>query len=51
MLFRSLEFQWEFSSEICNSLFQNSIQSVIIEGRQNFADFIDTNLWDEAKEF
>jgi diaminohydroxyphosphoribosylaminopyrimidine deaminase/5-amino-6-(5-phosphoribosylamino)uracil reductase len=43
----------EFSSEICNSLFKNSIQSVVLlkGGARTLRTFIDANLWDEAKDF
>ena len=38
--------------QIANILFQNQIQSVIIEGgRQTMQTFIDENLWDEARVF
>ncbi|MBJ7881707.1 bifunctional diaminohydroxyphosphoribosylaminopyrimidine deaminase/5-amino-6-(5-phosphoribosylamino)uracil reductase RibD [Gelidibacter salicanalis] len=40
------------AQQICNILFQNNINSVIIEGgRQTLQTFIDENLWDEARIF
>ena len=37
---------------IADFLFENEIQSVIIEGgRQTLQTFIDENLWDEARVF
>ena len=47
---------WNLSSEIakqiCNVLFENDINSVIVEGgRQTLQTFIDENLWDEARVF
>lgn len=40
------------SKEICQILYQQEIQSVIIEGgRHTIQSFIDTNLWDEARVF
>lgn len=39
-------------SSICNVLFNNNIQSVIIEGgRTTIQSFIDSNFWDEARVF
>lgn len=47
-----LNFNENLAPEICNSLFQNSIQSVIIEGgARTLQTFIDGNLWDEARIF
>ena len=47
-----LNFNENLAPEICNSLFQNSIQSVIIEGgARTLQTFIDANLWDEARIF
>lgn len=39
-------------TEICNELYQNHINSVIIEGgTKTLQQFIDANLWDEARIF
>ena len=47
-----LNFNENLAQEICISLFQNSIQSVIIEGgARTLQTFIDANLWDEARIF
>ena len=47
-----LNFKENLAPEICNSLFQNSIQSVIIEGgARTLQTFINANLWDEAMIF
>jgi diaminohydroxyphosphoribosylaminopyrimidine deaminase/5-amino-6-(5-phosphoribosylamino)uracil reductase len=40
----------DFLSEVMNSLFENNIQSVIIEGgTKTLQSFIDKDLWDEAR--
>lgn len=42
----------DLAMEICRTLYQNSIQSVIIEGgSQTLQTFIDADLWDEAHIF
>ena len=47
-----INFNGNLAQEICNSLFQNNIQSVIIEGgARTLQTFIDANLWDEARVF
>ena len=47
-----LNFNENLAQEICISLFQNSIQSVLIEGgARTLQTFIDANLWDEARIF
>lgn len=47
-----LNFNENLAQEICNSLFQHNIQSVIIEGgAKAIQTFIDANLWDEARVF
>jgi diaminohydroxyphosphoribosylaminopyrimidine deaminase/5-amino-6-(5-phosphoribosylamino)uracil reductase len=44
-----LDFSRNVPKEICNYLFQHSIQSIIIEGgAKTVQQFIDSNLWDEA---
>ncbi|WP_432671642.1 bifunctional diaminohydroxyphosphoribosylaminopyrimidine deaminase/5-amino-6-(5-phosphoribosylamino)uracil reductase RibD [Flavobacterium sp. SM2513] len=47
-----LNFDGNLAQEICNILFQNNIQSIIIEGgARTLQTFIDSNLWDEARIF
>ena len=47
-----IDFSKNIAIQIANILFQNQIQSVIIEGgRQTMQTFIDENLWDEARVF
>jgi diaminohydroxyphosphoribosylaminopyrimidine deaminase/5-amino-6-(5-phosphoribosylamino)uracil reductase len=47
-----LNFSGNLAQEICNSLFQHNIQSLIIEGgARTLQTFIDANLWDEAHVF
>lgn len=50
--FEAIDFSKNIISQILNVLYQNQIQSVIIEGgRQTLQSFIDENLWDEARIF
>ena len=47
-----INFKENFVQEICTSLFNHNIQSVIIEGgAKTLQTFIDANLWDEARIF
>ena len=47
-----INFSGDLAQEICDSLFENNIQSVIIEGgARTLQTFIDSNLWDEARIF
>lgn len=47
-----LNFSKEVTSQICNILFQEGIQSLIVEGGAMWLDmFIKNNLWDEARVF
>ena len=47
-----IDFQQNIAQQIVNKLFQNQIQSIIIEGgAQTLQTFIDANLWDEARVF
>ena len=49
---KTLTLQTTDPVEICAALYENDIQSVIIEGgRQTLQSFIDSNLWDEARVF
>ena len=47
-----INFNENVAQEICDVLFENNIQSVIIEGgARTLQTFIDSNLWDEARIF
>ena len=47
-----INFNRDLAQEICDSLFENNIQSVIIEGgARTLQTFIESNLWDEARVF
>lgn len=47
-----IDFSRNIGVQIANFLFENTIQSVIIEGgRQTLQTFIDENIWDEARIF
>jgi len=49
---REIDYSKNIAIQIANSLFDNNLQSVIIEGgRQTLQTFIDENLWDEARVF
>ena len=44
-----VDFERDLAPQICNSLFERGIQSVIVEGgAQTIQSFIDLDLWDEA---
>ncbi len=50
--YENVIFDNSLPSSICNVLFNNNIQSVIIEGgRTTIQSFIDSNFWDEARVF
>jgi len=50
--FEELDFDKSIIPQILDVLYQNQIQSIIIEGgRQTLQSFIDENLWDEARIF
>ncbi|MFD1602799.1 bifunctional diaminohydroxyphosphoribosylaminopyrimidine deaminase/5-amino-6-(5-phosphoribosylamino)uracil reductase RibD [Flavobacterium artemisiae] len=50
--FEAIDFSQNIVPQILEILYQNQIQSVIIEGgRQTLQSFIDENLWDEARIF
>ena len=52
LVFEQVDFSKSLGQQICNVLYQHSIQSVIIEGgSQTLQTFIDENLWDEARVF
>src|SRR5690606_19872131 len=49
---RTINFSENVASQIMQFLFENNLQSVIIEGgRQTLQTFIDAKLWDEARIF
>jgi len=49
---RTIDFSKHVAQQICDFLFQNNINSVIIEGgSKTLQTFIDENLWDEARVF
>ena len=48
----NIDFNKPIAQQICNVLFQNNINSVIIEGgAKTLQTFIDENIWDEARVF
>jgi diaminohydroxyphosphoribosylaminopyrimidine deaminase/5-amino-6-(5-phosphoribosylamino)uracil reductase len=50
--FEVIDFKQNITEQITDSLYNNNIQSVIIEGGlQTLQTFIDANLWDEARIF
>jgi diaminohydroxyphosphoribosylaminopyrimidine deaminase/5-amino-6-(5-phosphoribosylamino)uracil reductase len=52
LTFISIDFKENISQQICDQLYQQELQSVIIEGgQQTLQSFIDKNLWDEARVF
>ena len=52
LVFEHIDFSTNLAEQICNVLFKQQIQSVIIEGgAQTLQTFIDANLWDEARVF
>ena len=51
-IFETIDFEQNTIQKILNVLYQNQIQSIIIEGgRQTLQSFIDESLWDEARIF
>lgn len=50
--YQQIDFNENLAEQICEVLFRNNINSVLIEGgAQTLKCFIDTNLWDEARIF
>lgn len=50
--FEKIDFSKKLSKQICDALYKNEIQSLIIEGGTKILQtFIDENLWDEANVF
>ena len=48
----NINFEQPLAKQVCDALFENDINSVIVEGgRQTLQTFIDENLWDEARVF
>ena len=49
---RGIDFEMSLPQQICDLLYQQGLQSVIIEGgRQTLQSFIDEGIWDEARVF
>ncbi|WP_121665825.1 bifunctional diaminohydroxyphosphoribosylaminopyrimidine deaminase/5-amino-6-(5-phosphoribosylamino)uracil reductase RibD [Mesonia aquimarina] len=52
LTFISIDFKENIPQQICDHLYQQELQSLIIEGgQQTLQSFIDKNLWDEARVF
>lgn len=52
VIFEEISFSENIAKEICNVLYENDIQSVIIEGgTYTLQQFLDSGLWDEARVF
>jgi diaminohydroxyphosphoribosylaminopyrimidine deaminase/5-amino-6-(5-phosphoribosylamino)uracil reductase len=52
VIFETIDFNENVAMEICDVLYKNEIQSVIVEGgAMTFQTFIDAGLWDEARVF
>lgn len=52
IIFREIDFSKEIGNQVCKVLYNEDIQSVIIEGgSRTLQTFIDENLWDEARIF
>ncbi|WP_245693392.1 bifunctional diaminohydroxyphosphoribosylaminopyrimidine deaminase/5-amino-6-(5-phosphoribosylamino)uracil reductase RibD [Salinimicrobium catena] len=52
VIFEPVDFEKDLTTQICEILWRNKIQSVIIEGgRQTLQTFIDAEKWDEARVF
>ena len=52
LIFEEIEFSDNISNEICSVLYKYKLQSVIIEGgSKTLQQFIDAELWDEARIF
>lgn len=52
LTYAEVDFKKELAAQICEVLYQNEIQSVIVEGgTKTLQTFIDAYLWDEARVF
>lgn len=52
VIYKVLDFKHELPKQLCKVMYEEQIQSVIIEGgSQTLQSFITTNLWDEARIF
>jgi diaminohydroxyphosphoribosylaminopyrimidine deaminase / 5-amino-6-(5-phosphoribosylamino)uracil reductase len=52
LIFQQIEFSENISGEICELLYQEELQSVIVEGGTHMLQqFIDAGFWDEARVF
>ncbi len=52
LIFETMDFNLEITSQICQIMYKHEIQSIIIEGgAKTLQSFIDSGLWDEARVF
>lgn len=52
VIYKALDFKHELPKQLCKMMYEEKIQSVIIEGgSQTLQSFITANLWDEARIF
>lgn len=52
IIYEEIDFSANISQAICDVLFKHDLQSLIVEGGSNLLQqFIDNNLWDEARVF
>ncbi|MCB7479655.1 bifunctional diaminohydroxyphosphoribosylaminopyrimidine deaminase/5-amino-6-(5-phosphoribosylamino)uracil reductase RibD [Christiangramia sediminis] len=52
LIFEEIDFSENIANEICRILYKNELQSVIIEGgSKTIQQFLEANLWDEARVF
>ena len=52
LIFETINFEKDITTEICKILFKHGLQSIIIEGgAMTLQSFIDSGLWDEARVF
>ncbi|MGO4918937.1 bifunctional diaminohydroxyphosphoribosylaminopyrimidine deaminase/5-amino-6-(5-phosphoribosylamino)uracil reductase RibD [Maribacter spongiicola] len=52
IIYKVLDFKVDLPQQLCTLMFEEQIQSVIIEGgSQTLQSYIDANLWDEARIF
>lgn len=52
IVYKKINFNENLPEQICDILFENELQSVIVEGgAKTLQSFIDANLWDEARVF
>jgi diaminohydroxyphosphoribosylaminopyrimidine deaminase / 5-amino-6-(5-phosphoribosylamino)uracil reductase len=52
VIYENVIFEKQLSKNICDILYKNDIQSLIVEGgKKTLQTFIDANIWDEARVF